>query len=438
MALPTIDHAHSGLGAQQRAQYERAMQGELARMRRAAQSGYDDERASINLPVDTDQLRPVRALARTHVRAKLIVVIGIGGSNLGTIAVQESLLGAGHDLSPGTRPRILYADTVDPSRTLRILDLVDKALRSREHVVVSLVSKSGTTAESAANAQAIVRVLEARRKRAQDHLVVTTDEGSPLWNIAKESGIPALAIPKSVGGRYSLFSPVGLFPLSLLNINVRKLLAGAAAMRERCLQEKDNPAMLRAAMLAHAKSQGRTIADNFYFAANLESVGKWYRQLMGESIGKEWDRAHSRRLWMGMTPTVSIGTTDLHSMAQLYFGGPQDKFHTLVAVERWEKDVRVPAKNLLGQLAPDIQGKSFAQIMGAVVQGVARVLEQQGRSHCRIKLLRIDEETVGALLQLHMMEMMFLGALLGVNPFDQPNVEAYKIETKRVLAEGKR
>src|SRR6185436_8131741 len=116
-----------------------------------------------------------------------------------------------------------------------------------------------------------------------------------------------LPIPKKVGGRYSVLSPVGLFPLAMLGIDITKLLDGAAHMRAQCLKERQNPAIIRAAILAHEWAHGHTIADNFYFKTDLESVGKWYRQLMGESIGKEWNKDQTKQLWMGMTPTVSVG-----------------------------------------------------------------------------------------------------------------------------------
>jgi glucose-6-phosphate isomerase len=241
-------------------------------------------------------------------------------------------------------------------------------------------------------------------------------------------------MPKKVGGRYSVLSPVGLFPLAVLGVDIKKLLDGAAHMRAQCLKPAhENPAILRAAILANAWDQGRTIADNFYFKTDFESVGKWYRQLMGESIGKEWNREHTHQVWMGMTPTVSIGSTDLHSMAQLYFGGPNDKLFTIITVKNTAA-VKVPSMPEFEPLVHNIQGKRLSAIMEAIVGGVKVTLEKENRPYCSIELADAAEESIGALLQLHMMEMMYLAALLDVNPFDQPNVESYKVETKRILA----
>jgi glucose-6-phosphate isomerase len=159
---------------------------------------------------------------------------------------------------------------------------------------------------------------------------------------------------------------------------------------------------------------------------------------MGESIGKEWDKMHTRRVWMGMTPTVSIGSTDLHSMAQLYFGGPNDKFFTLFTVKQWTNKAQVPNMRQYDALVPNVQGRKLDFIMGAISDSVAITLAKQRRPFCRIELPDTTERSIGALLQLHMFEMIYLAALLGVNPFDQPNVEDYKIETKRILAGAKR
>jgi glucose-6-phosphate isomerase len=210
-------------------------------------------------------------------------------------------------------------------------------------------------------------------------------------------------------------------------------------MRAACLQQEhgENPAIARAAMIANAHSGGKNITDNFYFRTDLESVGKWYRQLMGESIGKEYSKDGSQKVHTGITPTVSIGSTDLHSMAQLYFGGPDDKFFTLISVEKNATQLAVPVIKEYDALVPNIQGKKLPVIMDAICSGVAATLETRKKPFCRIRLDNCKEESIGALLQLHMMEIIYLAALYDVNPFDQPNVEEYKTETKRILASKK-
>jgi len=404
--------------------YANTLEPELARMRHAAAGMYEDERASINLCLDAKAITQASSTAKRFKGCQLLIIVGIGGSDLGTIAIQEAILGRQHNLV--SKPTVLYADTVDPHAMWTTNAILTQHLRSKKRVVVNIISKSGKTTETIANAQVLLTTLEHyQKKRWKESVVITADEGSPLWDMAAEQNILALSIPKKVGGRYSVLSAVGLFPLAVMGVNIKKLMDGAAHMRAACLKEdpKENPAMLRAAMLMHAWHRGKNVADQFFFSVDLEGVGKWYRQLMGESIGKEWNRDHTKRIHVGMTPTVSIGSTDLHSMAQLYFGGPNDKFYTIATVNEWKKDVRLPKNHPFAPLVPNIQGKQLSTIMGAIQQAVLSTLRSIERPHCVITLPSLKEESIGALLQMHMMEMMYLGALLQVNPFDQPNVE---------------
>ena len=438
MKLPTINYEHSSLGNAELLTYREKLNDEFARMQHDASSIYDDDRASINLPLDLQHLKQCQKLAAQYKGVSLIIVIGIGGSNLGTVAIQEAIFGKQHNLNPGKKPRILYADTVDPDNITTINILLEQELKKGKKALINTISKSGGTTETIANHELLLKTLQKYRKKDyKKYVVVTTDEHSPLWDFAKREGFNALPIPKKVGGRYSVLSPVGLFPLTLLGINTKALLDGAAHMRAQCLKEEhaQNPAMIRASLLAYARASGKNVADNFYFKTDLESIGKWYRQLMGESIGKEWNKEHNKQVWMGLTPTVSIGSTDLHSMAQLYFGGPNDKFFSIVTIEKNNDAVRVPDIHAYDALVNNVQNKKFSTIMGAISNGVMITLQKQQRPYCHISLPDASEHSIGALLQLHMMEMMYLAALLGVNAFDQPNVEAYKIETKKILAE---
>ena len=438
--LPTIDTDGSNLTPHTLAQYEYELLAELTRIQEAAKGMYESEYASITLPLDNAHLRASKRMAEKYKSATLIIVVGIGGSNLGTIAVQEAVLGKLHDVNPGKRPRILYADTVDPESLARINAILDAELKKGGKAVLNIISKSGGTTEIVANFEVLLATLQKHKgKKAKEWIVATTEEGSHLFTFARDHGWQTLTMPKRVGGRYSVLSNVGLFPLALIGIDIKKLMDGAAHMRAECLKNghAKNPAIIRAAILANAYRNNKRIADNFYFKSDLESIGKWYRQLMGESIGKEWNRDHNKQVHQGITPTVSIGSTDLHSMAQLYFGGPNDKFFTLVTVGAWRDDPIVPAMHEYDALVPNIQKKRLSTIMAAIADSVAITLYKKQRPFCRIKLHDAREGSIGALLQLHMMEMMYLAAILDVTFWDQPNVEDYKIETKRLLA-GKR
>ena len=153
---------------------------------------------------------------------------------------------------------------------------------------------------------------------------------------------------------------------------------------------------------------------------------------MGESIGKEFD-VNQKRVFEGITPTVSIGSTDLHSMAQLYLGGPADKFTTFVRMARNRAVVTIPNLPEYASLVKGVQAKSLSEVMDAILTGVQRAFQKGKRPFVEIILPDKSASSIGQFLQMKEMEMMYLGHMLGVNPFDQPNVESYKRETRMIL-----
>lgn len=389
----------------------------------ARNNNYADERASINLPADKNLLQHIIRFANKKKNTDVLIVCGIGGSNLGTIAVHEAINGKLHNQL--RKPQVCFADTVDPASTSDVLKIADKALDEGKKVLVNVVTKSGTTTETIANAEVFINLLQQHHKKLSDYLVITTDRGSKLWNLANEHGWDHLEIPHNVGGRYSVFSAVGLFPLALIGVNIKQLLIGAKRMRDECINPfNNNPAAQTAALLYAHYTLGRNIHDTFLFCTDFESIGKWYRQLMAESLGKNGK---------GMTPTVSIGSTDLHSMAQLYLGGPADKFTTFVTIKRDREQLIVPKlKQKFERLVP-AENKSFARLREAIFKGVIRAYEKRKRPFVHVELPDRSPASIGELLQLEMMQTMYLGKLLGVNAFDQPNVEEYKSETRKIL-----
>jgi len=300
---------------------------------------------------------------------------------------------------------------------------------------MNVVTKSGTTTETVTNFAYFYQLIKA--KRPQDYhkyIVVTTDEGSPLDKIAQKEQFSTLYIPKKVGGRYSVFSPVGLFPLAMIGIDVKELLRGAHDSIESCTATEiaNNFAAVNAIIkYAHYK-KGVNINDFFVFSVQLESVGKWYRQLMGESIGKEFN-VRGERVEVGITPTVSIGTLDLHSVGQLYLGGPRDKFTTFVSVENYQSSEDEKPQSFFPEFLADFKVRPLSFIMKAILQGVQVAYTKNKRPFCSLVLPALKPYYIGQLLQMYMIEMMYLGYLLEVNPFDQPNVELYKKETRKIL-----
>ncbi|PIT92138.1 MAG: hypothetical protein COU08_03970 [Candidatus Harrisonbacteria bacterium CG10_big_fil_rev_8_21_14_0_10_42_17] len=397
---------------------------------------YEKLEGSINLSTDRELLAHVRGAYKKKVSTalKYILVIGIGGSNLGTKAVYDALHGY-FDLLAGKRfPKLIFLDTNDPNYANHITSFLSFDIRSPEELLVCVISKSGGTTETIANAEFVIHLLQSRFTRVLDRFVTITDFGSPLWIASEQKGIATLAIPDSVGGRYSVFSAVGLFPLLAAGFDIDALRRGAETMRQHCISTtiQSNPAALSALLLYLHYQERKTIHNIFLFHPELESLGKWYRQLVGESVGKEQD-VDGALVHAGITPVVSIGSTDLHSVGQLYLGGPRNAFTTFVWGRGVLSTAAVPREVTFPGLVSGIAGKSMEHIMDAILEGVKVAYKKNKLPFAELVVSEISPMMLGGFMQMKMIEVMFLGILLNVNSFDQPNVESYKVETKKIL-----
>ena len=372
---------------------------------------------------------------RKKLEPTALILVGIGGSNLGTIAIHEALHGRFYNEK--NPPIKLYcADTVDSDALSDQLALVEFELKKGNNIIINVVTKSGKTTETIANFELFLSLL--KKYKPDDFyqcVVVTTDQDSPFAYYARKEFFSVLEIPKKVGGRYSVFTAVGLFPLGMLDVDIAQLLAGAQAIMPSCIDENvvENPAAISALIKYIHYQQCININDLFIFYTSLNNVGLWYRQLMGESIGKEFNRSN-QRVEVGITPTVSIGTTDLHSVGQLYLGGPRDKFTTFLVVDQFATDLTIPVMPVFEEFVEKIQGKKLSVVLDAVLKGVQAAFKTNKRPFVTVHLPFVNEHMLGQLLQMYMIEMIYLGYLLEVNPFDQPNVESYKKETRKILA----
>ncbi len=397
---------------------------------------YDSPESSINLPFDYELLKEADKLCKIKNSSKLkyVIVIGIGGSNLGTKAIYDSIYSHFDILETDRSPKIIFADTIDPEFMQKLINLLSNKIKNPEEILIIPISKSGSTLETVVNLEVIYNTVKKRFPSINERVIAITDFKSKLWEKAKEKNIATICIPGEVGGRYSVFSAVGLVPLSLVGMDINSLLLGARQMRDLCLNKdvSKNPALISAIIIYAQLKKGKYINDNFFFKPEFDSVGKWYRQLMGESIGKEKDR-NGKIVNTGITPIVSIGSTDLHSIAQLYLGGPRDKTTTFVSTKK-DLDVMVSSDLSWKGLADIIQKKSLKKLIQAILQGTEIAYKNRGLPFINIVLEDSSEKSLGEFLQFKMIEMMILGKLMNLNPFDQPNVESYKNETKKILS----
>lgn len=409
---------------------------------------YDRPEGFINLTDDSELLEAVLKIKQEKISPalKYFILTGIGGSNLGAKAVYDALFGYFDLLQPQRYPKMMFADTADPEFLRRLKNLLTLTIEKPAEVIINIISKSGATLETIVNFEIIYEVLNKRfGEQAKNQIIVTTDFGSTLWQKAKEQTIAVLGVPEKVGGRYSVLSAVGLLPLASVGVNIEKLVQGALNMREQCLQInfEQNPALVSAVITFLHFKRGKTINNTFCFHPELEVLGKWYRQLMGESIGKETD-LDGTTVNIGITPTVSVGSTDLHSVLQLYLGGPKDKFTTFVYANNspinitsqqldTNNVIAIPKNLVFPGLIKNLAGKSVTAITQAIYEGVKIAYQQKALPFVEVLLPEISEFALGEFLQFKMMEMIFLAKLLNVNAFDQPNVELYKNETRRLL-----
>lgn len=436
MEIISFDYKESGLISNDEVQeLHKKLLPEINHMHQARTTDYSTDYASVNLPFDTELLKTIGAMSKEKKSfcPTTLVVIGIGGSNLGTIAILEALRGKFYNEHHDTN--VYFVDTVDADDIADISALVERDLSTGNNIVLNVISKSGTTTETIANFEIFLEILKSHRPYNYHNFVVaTTEKDSALWILAQEKKFACLEIPKHVGGRYSVFSAVSLFPLCFLGINIEELMQGAqsgfACSTEQ--QVLNNYAARNAITLITHYKRGLTIHDTFLFSVALASLGNWFRQLSAESLGKAYNR-DKELINTGILPTISIGSTDLHSVAQLYLAGPYNRFTTFVSVWSNNCETIVPDYKDFELLVPHIQNKPLAAIMNAILEGTKRAYHNDNRPFISVVLPEKSAYYIGQFMQIKMIEVMYLGFLLNINPFDQPQVENYKKETKKIL-----
>jgi glucose-6-phosphate isomerase len=390
----------------------------------------------LKLPEKRDDIAEIRAAAGRLIAAGTtdVVVLGTGGSSLGGQTLAQ-LNGYGVPaIGPlRSKPRIHFMDNLDPETFGALLRMFP--LATTRFVAIS---KSGGTAETLMQTIAVLSALkEAKLEPRIPELVLGLTE--PV-KAAKHNGlrdllgahrVAMLDHDPGVGGRYSVFTNVGLLPAAVLGLDIEKIRAGAAAALAPILKsnapQEVAPAVGAALSITLARHNRKTLSVMMTYADRLERFARWYVQLWAESLGKGGK---------GTTPLAAIGPVDQHSQLQLFIGGPRDKLFTMVTVGAGNSGPRMDAELAKFANAPELAGKTIGDLVAAQGRATAETLAKNGCPVRTIHLDQIVEETLGELLMNFMLETIIAAHLFGVDPFDQPAVEEGKVLAKRYLSGG--
>ncbi|KXS40632.1 MULTISPECIES: glucose-6-phosphate isomerase [unclassified Candidatus Frackibacter] len=363
------------------------------------------------------------------------VVLGIGGSALGAIALQTALNHPYYNLNDDARGdglRLFVPDNVDPARLEGLLETLDL-----ERTLFNVISKSGGTAETMSQfliARNLVAEELGEDKVAKHFIATTSQDTGNLIKIAKKEGMDTFYIPDNVGGRFSVLTPVGLVPAAFCGIDIEELLAGAEYMDQICDNEDlwQNPAYLNATLQYLADKDGKSMSVMMPYVHALKDIADWYRQLWAESLGKEEDRS-GKVVNVGPTPIKALGATDQHSQVQLYMEGPYDKVITFLTVDNYQAEIKIPEeyRNIKG--VSYLGGHTLNQLIKTEQSATELALTKNGRLNCTINLPEVNEFTMGQLLYMFELQTAFAGELYNINAFNQPGVELGKNYTYGIL-----
>jgi glucose-6-phosphate isomerase len=373
------------------------------------------------LPDDLEAAKEIENYAKkVDKKYSDIVVIGIGGSALGTICLQKSLKHLfENELIARKNPRLHVLDNIDP----RIIDDLEDIIDYKDTLFI-VVSKSGTTPETVSLYLHFREIFKKARLDLSDHFVFITGEKGFLREQSLEHNIKTFKIPDNVGGRFSVLTAVGLLPAKLIGIDIHGLLEGAGKMRKFFMSKDLNENLpYKIALMQYLLSKkGKIINVMMPYSQKLLYFSDWYRQLLAESIGKKED--------VGLTPVKALGVTDQHSQSQLYNDGPNDKFLIFINVEDPGPEITIPEDDSIEYLK-DI---TFGRLLHTEMEGTIQSLTKNNRPNITISIPRVDAHYLGQLFMLFEAATAFLGEFYEINAFNQPGVELSKKITKELLA----
>src|SRR3989338_4139927 len=330
--------------------------------------------------------------------AKFIFVIGIGGSDLTSKAVWNAL--TAH--KPEVEKKIFFLESPDSREYKEVTNFVKTKIKNLEDIALVAISKSGNTAETLESFHKIFYILSEKfGSPLNKRVLIISSPNSPLWKLAEEKEIEKIEWEGDIGGRFSAFTIAHTKVLSIAGLDSDVFVAGGKEMDEKCNTEaENNPAQNLARKIFDNYKNGVDILDFFIFNSELEDLGKWCRQLIAESLGKENEEGER----VGLTPTVSIGPVDMHSMLQLNLGGPKNRFTIFV--------------------------KSFFEIKESVndraYEEVSEAYKEAGLPFIKYEIEKINEREIGSFMAYMMNVTLELAKLFKVDPYGQPAVENYK------------
>ena len=393
-----------------------------------------------DLPTDEDMVDAVhRHVEHFRDRCDVLVVLGIGGSALGNIALHNALNPCTYNLmSDRTRPgpQLFVLDNVDPDQIKAVIDLITPKIRK---TIVNVISKSGETAETASQFILFRDLLQQKLgKKYKDNILATTDPNAgTLREICNKEGYRTLDVPEGVGGRFSVLSAVGLFSAAMTGIDVDAVLSGAADMDKR-LKDGDlfkNPAAMIAAISYLLDHKGKTISVMMPYSTSLYSLADWFRQLWAESLGKQ-NGLKRKNVFAGQTPVKALGTTDQHSQMQLYREGPADKLITFIEVERFAQKLAIPS-SMKEFLALDyLAGSNFQTLINSEKLATEYALLESQRPTMTVTFPQISPQAVGQFLYLYEVAVSYMGGLFEINTYDQPAVQLGKDATYALMGKS--
>ncbi len=360
-------------------------------------------------------LKPIVDFAK-KIERKYVVVLGIGGSSLGASAIYE-FLRRKYDFGK----ELVFLESTDPVEIRSKLDHIDF-----DDTYFIVISKSGTTVETISIFKYLSSLVEFNR----DNLSVISGRNTPLHNYAKKSNIPFFELAENVGGRFSVFSVVGLLPLAIIGVDIANMLEGAKKVHDKFFDQKETYDILMEKARFFVENKNRfKINVVFSYSAGLEYFNKWYIQLWAESLGK----INKNGTRQGLTPVGLVGPVDQHSFLQLIMEGVRDKTVTFIKVADFEEQIVVPPHTPISEL-DYLEGISFSRIIDMQADATIEAIKEEGDiPYDVITIDKVDEYNIAELMYSYELLVSIIGAFLQIDAYDQPGVEAGKTILKRKL-----